>query len=106
MKIPKSVTVGKTIYKVVVVQSLHNNRGGEIDYKAKEIRLADNEMYGRGVSGMVSKAFPIPHAEQYANFIHEIVHAILRDMKKHDLNNEAFVNALSGRLTVALSAPA
>jgi hypothetical protein len=57
-------------------------RSGEIRYAEKEIWLL------RGME----------RVEAHHVFWHEVVHGILRDMRRHDLNNEAFVKAFCRRL--------
>lgn len=87
MKIPKQAAIRKTVYAVKQVHSLTPARQGEIDYKALEIRIA---AFFKGVK--------ITKEEQWEVFWHEVVHGILRDMGRHDLNNERFVNAFCRRL--------
>ena len=79
--IPKKIKIGRKTYTVEVVNVLPRCHNGEIDYVDNTIKLLSagkNEM--REV------------------FIHEVIHAILQDMRRHDLNNEAFVKAFCKRL--------
>ena len=83
---PKTIRIGKKTFNVVHVDALSVKRDAEIDYRAKEIRI-------------VNKFW---RADELEALWHEIVHGILRDMRRHDLNNEAFVNAFCKRLYRAL----
>ena len=91
MKIPSKAQIRKTTYAVKRVHSLKGNRQGEIDYKALEIRIAS---FFNGACG----ATRISKEEKWEVFWHEVVHGILRDMRRDDLNNERFVNAFCRRL--------
>ena len=94
--IPKKLHVGTKSYKVVKVHSLKSYRSGEVEYRAALIKIAQYLKLTDTVKLRVGKR------EQWETFWHEVVHAILRDMQRHDLNNERFVNAFSRRLYQAL----
>jgi hypothetical protein len=82
MKIPNAVVIGKNEYWIRWTSVLPKMRSGEIRYAEKEIWIL------RGME----------RAEAHQVFWHEVVHGILRDMRRHDLNNEAFVKAFCRRL--------
>jgi hypothetical protein len=94
-KIPKKLHVGAKSYKVVKVHSLKSYHSGEVEYRAALIKIAQYLKVG-------TVKLRIAKREQWETFWHEVVHAILRDMQRHDLNNERFVNAFSRRLYQAL----
>jgi len=92
LKIPKSARIRKTVYEVKRVPTLAgNHQHGEIDYKELEIRIA-------AFFKKAGKKIRITKEEQWEAFWHEVVHGILRDMGRHDLNNERFVTAFCRRL--------
>jgi len=93
--IPKKLHVGTKSYKVVKVHSLKSYRSGEVEYRAALIKIAQYLKVG-------AVKLRIAKREQWETFWHEVVHAILRDMQRHDLNNERFVNAFNRRLYQAL----
>jgi hypothetical protein len=98
IQIPKKVTIGKKRYKVTRVHSLKTGHVGRIHYKSREIDVARN--YITNLFNRVVHRLPL--SEQRENYLHEVVHGILHDMKRHDVNNEAFVNAFCRRLYVIL----
>lgn len=95
-KIPKKLRIGAKQYRVVQVPFLKTYRSGEVEYRAALIRIAQYLKLTDTVKLRVGKR------EQWETFWHEVVHVILRDMQRHDLNNERFVNAFSRRLYQAL----
>lgn len=95
MKIPKKAQINKTTYKVKRIHSFKNGKVGEIHYKKKQITLAKHV-----VSALLTCR--VSNREQWETFWHEVLHGILHDMKRHDLNNEAFVRAFCRRLYTVL----
>ena len=97
MNIPKSVRIGALRYKVHKVRSIPKSHGagsGYIDYDEGGILLSTHSMRGR-----------IRHTKRQLRvaFWHEIVHGILNDMKKYDLNsNERFVEGFAERISDAI----
>ena len=92
MKIPRKITVGATVYSVVMVPSLHKFRKGEVDYRgtiriAKKARVA-NIVYSED--------------SQTNTFWHETVHAILEDMRSALEADEVFVSGFADRLHNAI----
>jgi len=79
--IPKKIKIGRKTYTVEVVNVLPRCHNGEIEYVDKTIKL-----------------LRAGKKEMREVFIHEVIHAILQDMRRHDLNNEAFVKAFCKRL--------
>lgn len=100
MKIPTKVRINKTTYAVKRVHSFKaRGKRGEIHYANKEIKIA--KLIN---STVLQKFLSISKEEQWEVFWHEIVHGILHDMQRHDLNNERFVNAFCRRLYGVLKA--
>ena len=95
-KIPKKVRINRTTYQVKSVHSFKTCKLGEIDHNERQITLARNVRYGS--AAIDKKVFRLSKEEQWETYWHEIVHGILRDMRRHDLNNERFVNAFCLRL--------
>lgn len=98
-KIPRKLRVGVKHYKVErphVLESLHVY--GDINHYTKKIRVARHVRHVALPEALIR----ISTRQQWEVFWHEVVHAILRDMKRHDLNNERFVNAFCERLYQAL----
>lgn len=94
MVIPKKARIRSTVYAVKSVHSFRPaGKRGEIHYANKEIKIAKFIH-----SAVLQKFLAISKEEQWEVFWHEIVHGILNDMKRHDLNNERFVNAFCLRL--------
>lgn len=84
--IPKKVKIGRKEFRVERVKEIEGGHEGRILYKEKVIEL-DQYLTGE---------------ELWEAFLHEVVHGILRDMQRHDLNSERFVTAFSERLAQAL----
>lgn len=80
----------RMVYKVVPVKQFKGKPYiGQIDYSKKTITLA---MFG-GISGRALTSVEVLQA-----YYHEIVHAVLHDMKHPLNNNEKFVDAFAQRL--------
>jgi hypothetical protein len=96
-KIPKKLNVGYKQYRVVRVKSYPGWQVGEINHRKKLLGVA------RYMRVLQTGAFSrMTTREQWETFWHETMHGILHDMKRHDLNNERFVNAFCRRLYQAL----
>ena len=82
--------IGRTVYAIKTVKQFKGKTyTGEIDYKAKTITLA---LFG----GISNRRLSFTEIKQ--TYYHEVVHAILHDMK-HPLNtNEKFVDGFAKRL--------
>lgn len=91
MQIPKQFKLGSKTYSVELV---HNTRPkgtmGTIYYDLCRVEIATN-------SGLTDRSFK--QEEMADTFWHEVTHAILRDMKHKQWNDEKFVTAFSNRLT-------
>lgn len=86
-KLPRKLHVGARRYQVQKVKQLSGGRMGNINHRTMELKIAQQWFTTR---------------EQWETFWHEAVHGILHEMKRHDLNNERFVNAFCRRLYQAL----
>ncbi len=94
MKIPKTITVGKTEY--AVQQTKHMQRKGmmgKVDYNKGTITVATHS----NVRGIRFK-----HEQMCDTFWHEMTHAILKDMGSKLEADEKFVTAFSERLNKAI----
>lgn len=96
MKIPKTVKVGRIIYRVVR-RPLVRHKGkpalGYIDYSTHEIIICTHSaLHGASIS----------KREQYDTFWHELTHAILRHMQHHINDDEKFVTTFATELTNAI----
>ena len=80
-QLPVSIKIGRRMYEVKLVDTIPRNRNGEIEYDENTIKILRT---GKRTMHEV--------------FWHEVTHAILHDMRRHDLNNEAFVKAFCKRL--------
>lgn len=94
--IPKKLRIGVKQYRVVKVPFLKSYCSGEVEYRTALIKIAQYLKLTGTVKLRVGKQ------EQWETFWHEVVHTILHDMQRHDLNNERFVNAFCRRLYQAL----
>lgn len=94
MKIPTSIKVGKTKYKVHVIKKMHTRGSvGGVWYKDKIIAVATHS----NIRDMRFK-----REEIYDTFWHELTHAILKDMGSKLEGDEKFVVAFSERLNNAI----
>ncbi len=85
----KSINVGRTKYTLHTVDALHDGLLGEIDYSKRTITLATKAFNGAKLSA----------AERDQAFWHEIVHAVLYDMRSTLESNERFVDLFADGLT-------
>ena len=95
MNIPKKIKVGDKWYSVDVVESMRNKTMmGEAHYPSQTITLGRKTHHG----------VPFKLSALHETFWHELVHAILHDMKEHELNErEQFVEEFSLRLARAIN---
>ena len=94
-QLPRRIRVGNKWLSVEIVESMRRKADvGRILYDNNRIEIARR-------SGLTGQCFrPDDMGE---TFWHELVHAILRDMKEHELNsNEAFVEGFAQRLYKAI----
>jgi hypothetical protein len=70
---------------------------GNINYRQRAIRVAKN-LWNR----ILQRYEPLTAEERWETYWHEVVHGILHDMGRHDLNNERFVTAFCRRLYKAM----
>jgi len=96
MEIPKKAKINKKTYAVHRVHSFKCGKLGEIHYANQVIKIARHAL--GGTWGKHQYRMDLSKEEQWEVFWHEVVHGILHDMKRHDLNNERFVNAFCRRL--------
>lgn len=96
-RIPKKLDVGVKRYKVQKVHSFPGWKIGEVNHRTKKVSIARHIRILQ-----TGKLARMTTREQWETFWHETTHAILHDMKRHDLNNERFVNAFCRRLYQAL----
>jgi hypothetical protein len=92
---PRRMRVGKKLYSVEVVEAMLEKKSvGRVDYDAQRIQIAmRNPFTNRAMAG----------AELRDTFWHELVHAILYDMGRDNLNrDEAFVTGFAARLSQAI----
>ena len=91
MQIPKQFKLGNKNYTVEMVQHTKpKGTMGTIDYDLCRVEIATN-------SGLTDRSFK--QEEMTDTFWHEVTHAILRDMKHKQWNDEKFVTAFAKRLT-------
>lgn len=91
MQIPKQFKLGKHNYTVTTVRHTQpKGTMGSVYYDLRLIEIATN-------SGRTDRSFK--QEEMADTFWHEVTHAILRDMKHKQWNDEKFVTAFANRLT-------
>ena len=93
--IPRLIRVGNKRYSVEVIEALlDKQKVGRIQYGEQRIQIGLR-------NGNTNRK--LPAAEIRDSFWHELVHAILYDMKRHNLNrDEAFVIGFASRLSKAI----
>lgn len=84
-----TIHIGRTKYSLNTITSFPDGRLGEIDYQRRYITLATHAFNG--------SRFALDEREQA--FWHEIVHAVLRDMRNKLEQDERFVDRFADRLT-------
>ena len=93
--LPRLIRVGNKRYSVEVIEALLDKRQvGRIQYDEQRIQIGTR-------NGNTNRK--LPAAEIRDSFWHELVHAILYDMGRHNLNrDEAFVIGFASRLSKAI----
>jgi len=93
--IPRLVRVGNKRYSVEVVEALLDKQNvARIQYDEQRIQLGLR-------NGQTNRR--LPASEVQDSFWHELVHAILYDMGRHNLNrDESFVIGFASRLSKAI----
>jgi exoribonuclease II len=92
---PRRMRVGKKMYSVEIVEAMLDKKFiGNINFDNQRIAIASRHpSTGRLLAG----------AEVRDSFWHELVHAILHDMGRHNLNrDEGFVTGFANRLSKAI----
>lgn len=94
MEIPRKVRVGNRWYSVEVVEMMKEKRRmAYVDYIKAAITIGTR-------SNITGRRFSQDDVEE--NFWHELVHAILNDMKHPLRDNERFVTMFARRLARAV----
>ena len=95
LTLPKKVKVGDKWYSVEIVEAMRDKGDmGRVHYPEKKIKvgLRSNQTGRRFSPGSIKETF-----------WHELVHAILEDMREHKLNSrEDFVEGFATRLAIAI----
>ena len=93
--IPRLIRVGNKRYSVEVIEALlDKQKVGRIQYGEQRIQIGLR-------NGNTNRK--LPAAEIRDSFWHELVHAVLYDMERHNLNrDEAFVIGFANRLSKAI----
>jgi hypothetical protein len=93
--LPRLIRVGNKRYSIEVIEALLDKQQlGRIQYGEQRIQIG----LRNGVTNRKRNA-----ADVRDSFWHELVHAILYDMGRHNLNrDEAFVIAFASRLSKAI----
>jgi len=93
--LPRLIRVGSKRYSVEVIEALlDKQKVGRIQYDEQRIQIGTR-------NGNTNRK--LPASEIRDSFWHELVHAILYDMGRHNLNrDEAFVIAFASRLSKAI----
>jgi len=93
--IPRLIRVGNKRYSVEVVEALLDKQNvARIQYDEQRIQLGLR-------NGQTNRR--LPASEVQDSFWHELVHAILYDMERHNLNrDESFVIGFASRLSKAI----
>jgi exoribonuclease II len=92
---PRRMRVGKKMYSVEIVEAMLDKKFiGNINFDNQRIAIASRHpSTGRLLAG----------AEVRDSFWHELVHAILHDMGRHNLNrDEGFVTGFANRISKAI----
>jgi len=90
MLLPKTIEVGKSIYKIDQPREIHKCLG-QINFDKKTISVATHA--GR---------YRLADGERSDSFWHELTHAILNDMDHPLTRDEKFVTAFARRLNDAI----
>ena len=95
LSLPKKIRVGTKWYSVEVVEAMRDKSlMGRVNYAERKIELGRRTHHN----------IPFKLSALHETFWHELVHAILHDMKEHALNErEKFVEEFSLRLARAIN---
>ena len=95
LSLPKKIKVGTKWYSVEVVEAMRDKSlMGRVNYDSRTIELGRRTHHD----------IPFKLSALHETFWHELVHAILHDMKEHELNErEKFVEEFSLRLARAIN---
>ena len=95
LSLPKKIRVGTKWYSVEVVEAMRDKSlMGRVNYAERKIELGRRTHHD----------IPFKLSALHETFWHELVHAILHDMKEHELNErEQFVEEFSLRLARAIN---
>lgn len=95
LSLPKKIKVGTKWYSVEVVEAMRDKSlMGRVNYDSRTIELGRRTHHD----------IPFKLSALHETFWHEVVHAILHDMKEHELNErEQFVEEFSLRLARAIN---
>ena len=95
LTLPKKIQIGKNWYSVDVAETMRERLYmGEVNYAKRTITLARKSYHG----------VPLKLSALHETFWHELTHAILENMERHDLNNdENFVEEFAHRLAKAIA---
>ena len=95
ISLPKKIKVGAKWYSVEVVEAMRDKSlMGRVNYTERKIELGRRTHHD----------IPFKLSALHETFWHEVVHAILHDMKEHELNErEQFVEEFSLRLARAIN---
>ena len=95
MQIPKTFELSGKTYTVDLVRHVPRKGDmGEIHYATRKVTVATN-------SNLTDRSFK--REEVADTFLHEVTHAILKDMGHRLWNNERFVTQFANRLTEVLT---
>ena len=94
LTLPKKIRIGDHWYSVDVAETMRERMFvGEVDYAKRTITVARKSYRG----------IPLKLSALHETFWHELTHAILESMDRHDLDNdESFVEEFSARLSKAI----
>lgn len=91
MNIPTKIKIKDAVYSTKVVESLDCKRG-EIDFINKTITIGKRSSAG----------FKYSKKERAATMLHEIVHAVLKELNHKQHADEKFVGPLAEEIVSAL----
>lgn len=94
LTLPRKIKIGSNWYSVDVAETMKERVFmGEVNYATRTITLARRAYHGT----------PLKLSALHETFWHELTHAILESMGRHDLDNdENFVETFSTRLAKAI----
>ena len=92
MNIPTKIKIKKVAYSTKIVESLDCKRG-EINFTTKTITIAKNSSAG----------FKYSKKERSGTLLHEIVHAVLKELNHAQYADEKLVGPLAEEIASALT---